>query len=343
MAQPLMGQVALVAGATRGAGRGIAWELAAAGAKVYCTGRSIRGAIATEGRRETVDETAEMIAAAGGSAVALRVDHTIEAEVETLAARVRTDEQRLDILVNDIWGGDELIDWSQKFWQLDIATVRKVMDQAVFSHLITSRHLAPMMVEARRGLIVEVTDGHQQGWRGQMLYDMVKASVIRLAYAMAWDMAATGVTAVAVSPGFLRSEAVLDGLGVTEANWREATNKSAEFAYSETPRYLGRAIAALAADPNVRNKSGKALWVGDLANEYGFNDVDGSRPDFSRNVREWLQPQILSEEKLSPHAYRMAAAFYCQMHLTASLADRARLYQNKLGWKELGGGLQPLG
>jgi NAD(P)-dependent dehydrogenase (short-subunit alcohol dehydrogenase family) len=341
MAQPLAGQVALVAGATRGAGRGIALELAAAGAKVYCTGRSVRGVIATQGRRETIDETAEMITAAGGAATAVRVDHTVEQEVEALASRIRAEEGRLDVLVNDIWGGDDLVDWGQKFWQLDIATVRKVVDQAVFSHLITSRHLVPMMVEAKRGLVVEVTDGIQPGYRGQILYDLVKSSVIRLAYAMAWDLATTGVTALAVSPGFLRSEAVLDHLGVTEENWRDGIKKSAEFVYSETPRYLGRAVAALASDPRVGEKSGMALWVGDLASEYKFDDIDGSRPDFTRNVREWLEPQLLSDERLSPQAYRMAAAFYCHMHLTPSRVESARLYQKKLGWERLGGGLQP--
>src|SRR3984957_13879982 len=189
MASPLEGQIALVAGATRAAGRGIAQELAAAGAKVSCTGRSVRGAPATPGRPETIEETADLIAADGGSAVAIRVDHTVEAEVEALAARIKADEGRLDILVNDIWGGDELIDWGAPFWKADMAAVRTLVDRAVLSHWITARHLASMMVEAGRGLIVEVTDGDSAGYRGQLLYDFCKASANRLAYALARDPA----------------------------------------------------------------------------------------------------------------------------------------------------------
>ena len=192
MAQPLDGQVALVAGATRAAGRGIALELAAAGAKVYCTGRSTRGHPATPGRPETIEETAELIGAAGGRAVAIRVDHTVETEVEALATRIRADEGRLDILVNDIWGGDDLVAWGAKFWTIDIAAVRTLVERAILSHLITARYLAPLMVEAKRGLIVEVTDGEFAGYRGQLLYDLIKSSVNRLAYAMAWDLAGTG-------------------------------------------------------------------------------------------------------------------------------------------------------
>jgi NAD(P)-dependent dehydrogenase (short-subunit alcohol dehydrogenase family) len=302
MEQPLTGQVALVAGATRGAGRGIALELAAAGAKVYCTGRSTIGHAATAGRPETIDETARLIAAAGGEAVAIRVDHTVEAEVEALSARVRDEAGRLDVLVNDIWGGDALIDWRAKFWTLDIAAVRRLVDQAILSHLITARHLAPMMVEAGRGLIVEITDGELDGYRGQLLYDFVKASVIRLAYAMAWDLTKTGVTALALSPGFLRSEAILDQFGVTEANWRDAVKTNPDFAYSETPRYIGRAVAALAADPEIGRKSGIALAVGDLADEYGFTDVDGSSPAFWRNLEAWLDAEMQGEGDLAPKA-----------------------------------------
>lgn len=342
MSKPLEGQIAVVAGATRGAGRGIAIELAAAGAKVYCTGRSVRGAVATPGRSETIDETVEMIVAAGGSAVAMRVDHTLESEVAGLAARVRRDERRLDVLVNDIWGGDELIDWEAKFWTLDIPTVRKVVDQAVFSHLITSRYLAPLMVEAKRGLIVEVTDGEMSGYRGQLLYDFVKSSVIRLAYEMAWDLTAFGVTALAVSPGFLRSEAMLDRFGATEANWRDAAKENPDFAFSETPRYLGRAVAALAGDPDVGRKSGLTLWVGDLADEYGFDDVDGSRPNFWRNMDAWLERE-LEKDELDGRARWIASSRYGQIHLTPSRGEQARRYFAKLKLDGLGAGLRPAG
>ena len=342
MSGPLDGQVAVVAGATRAAGRGIALELAAAGAKVYCTGRSTRGAPATPGRPETIEETAEMIAAAGGAAVAIRVDHQVEADVEMLAARVKTDEGRLDILVNDVWGGDSAVAWGAKFWDLDVATVRALIDQAVVSHLITSRHLAPLMIADGRGLIVEVSDGPLNGCRGQLLYDLVKASVIRLAYAMAWDLVGTGVTSLALSPGFLRSEAILEGFGVTEANWRDAIEREAEFAHSETPRFIGRAVAALAADPEVGKKAGQSLSVADLADEYGFDDVDGSRPSFWREVHAWLAPQVAADAPLSAHARWMASAGYMSMHLTPARAEQARAYAAKLGWTNLGVGLRPI-
>jgi len=343
MRQPLDGQVALVAGATRGAGRGVARELAAAGAKVYCTGRSTRGHAATPGRPETIDETAELITGAGGVAVAVRIDHTVEAEVEALAARVRAEEGRLDVLVNDIWGGDEAIDWGAKFWKLDMARVRSLIDQAILSHLITARHLVPLIVQAGRGLIVEVTDGELAGYRGHLLYDLVKASVNRLAYAMAWDLAATGVTALAVSPGFLRSEAMLDRFGVAEANWRDAAKANPDFAHSETPHFIGRAIAALAADPAVGGKSGLALSADDLADEYGFDDIDGGRPHFWRAMEAWLDGEMAADGELEPRARWMAAARYGLIHRSPAHADRARTYAAKLGLEGLGAGLRPVG
>ncbi len=339
----LGGQVALVAGATRGAGRGIALELAAAGAKVYCTGRSTRGHPATPGRPETIEETAELIAAAGGEAVCIQVDHTDEPQVAALAERLRADGGRLDILVNDIWGGDELIDWGAKFWTLDIARARAVADQAIFSHLITARHLAPLMVAAKRGLIVEVTDGELGGYRGHLTYDLAKACAIRLAYAMAWDLAATGVTALAISPGFLRSEAMLERFGVNEANWRDAVKQEAEFAFSETPRYIGRAIAALAADPEVRRRSGQALSVADLAETCDFTDLDGTRPNFWRGVEAELAGEMAGTGELSPHARRMASARYCAIHTSPAHADQARAYAARLGFERLGAGLAPVG
>ena len=292
--QPLRGQVAVVAGATRGAGRGIARMLGAAGATVYCTGRSVRGKPATEGRPETIEETAEMVTAAGGRGVAVRTDHTVESEVERLFERVRAEENRLDVLVNDIWGGDALTEWGSPFWGLSVAQGQKLLERAVHSHVITSRHGAPLMVERGAGLIVEVTDGDTLGYRGNLFYDLAKNAVIRLAYAMASDLHAhPGVTALAITPGFLRSEHVLDHFGVTEANWRAAIEKDPWFAESETPCYVGRAVAALAADPDVGRKAGRLCSSWTLAKEYGFTDIDGRRPDwgsfFLRKVREILE------------------------------------------------------
>ena len=291
--QPLQGQVAVVAGATRGAGRGIARMLGAAGATVYCTGRSVRGRPATAGRPETIEETAEMVAAAGGRGIAVRTDHTVESEVERLFDRVRAEESRLDVLVNDIWGGDALTEWGSPFWTLSTVQGQALLQQAVQSHIITSRHGAPLMIERGAGLIVEVTDGDTHGYRGNLFYDLAKNAVIRLAYAMAGDLHAHRVTALAVTPGFLRSEHVLDTFGVTEANWRDAIEKDSYFAESETPCYVGRAVAALAADPDVAQKAGRLFSSWGLAQEYGFTDLDGRRPDwgsfFRRKVLEIIE------------------------------------------------------
>jgi NAD(P)-dependent dehydrogenase (short-subunit alcohol dehydrogenase family) len=279
MSKPLAGKIAVVAGATRGAGRGIARALGEAGAFVYCTGRSTRGNLATPGRPETINETEEMIVAAGGEAVAARVDHSQPDEVKALFERVRNEKGQLDILVNDIWGGDEITEW-KPFWTLDTAKGYQMLDSAVRTHILTSRYGAPMMIEKKSGLIVEITDGDHTGYRGALFYDLAKMAAIRLASDMAIDLRGTGVTALAVTPGFLRSEAVLENLGVTEANWRDGARKSKEFIESETPWYVGRAVAALAADPNVRKKSGQVLASWTLAKEYGFTDADGRQPDW---------------------------------------------------------------
>ena len=289
---PLQDRVAVVAGATRGAGRGIARMLGAAGATVYCTGRSVHGRPATPGRPETLEETAELVTVEGGRGIAVRADHTVESEVERLFASIRAEAGRLDILVNDIWGGDALTEWGTPFWELSTAKGMELLERAVHTHIITSRHGVPLMVERDAGLIVEVTDGDTFGYRGNLFYDLAKNAVIRLAYAMAADLHAHNVTALAVTPGFLRSEAVLDHFGVAEANWREAIRKDEYFAESETPCFVGRAIAALAADPDVAEKSGGLYSSWELAKEYGFTDVDGRRPDwgsfFLGKVREIL-------------------------------------------------------
>src|SRR3954454_16276010 len=315
----LAGQVALVAGATRGAGRGIARALAEAGAVVYCTGRSAEGHARGMDRPETIDETVAMIQHAGGRAVAVRVDHTRDAEVASLAARVRHDAGRLDVLVNSIWGADPQIDWGKRFWEVDLATIRAYLDQTLVSHIVTNRHLAPLMVEADRGLIVEVIDGHFAGYRGHILYDLVKSSLSRLSYGMAMELAKTGVTALSLSPGFLRSEAVLDHFGVREDNWRDAVAKDPFFAESESPQLAGRAAVALAADPNVGRKAGLIYFASDLAREYGFADIDGRLPDFPRMLDAKVS-EIASAQLMNPTAPMddegrfLVWARYCQIH-----------------------------
>ena len=265
--------------------------LGAAGATVYCTGRSVRGGHpATAGRTETIEETAAMVTADGGRGIAVRTDHTVESEVERLLKRVRAEQGRLDVLVNDVWGGDALTEWGSPFWELSTAKGLEMLGRAVHSHIITSRRGAPLMIEHNAGLIVEVTDGDTLGYRGNLFYDLAKNAVIRLAYAMAADLHAHRVTAVAITPGFLRSEAVLDVFGVTEANWRDAIETDPYFAESETPCFVGRAVAALAADPHVSNKNGGLFSSWALAKEYGFTDLDGRQPDwgtfFPRKVQE---------------------------------------------------------
>ncbi|MFI4933527.1 MAG: SDR family oxidoreductase [Caulobacterales bacterium] len=338
--RPLDGQVALVAGATRGAGRGIARALAEGGALVYCTGRSAVGHPKGMDRPETIDETAALIDEAGGRAVAVRVDHTREDEVERLADRIRTEAGRLDVLVNSIWGGDPLIDWSGRFWELDLAKVHAYLDQTLISHVITCRRLAPLMVEANRGLIVEVIDGHFAGYRGHILYDLVKAALARLAYGMAMELAQTGVTALALSPGFLRSEAVLEHFGVGEDNWRDAIAKDPYFAESETPGLVGRAAAALAADPQVRRKAGLIWFASDLAREYGFTDVDGAVPDFPRMFDAQVSA-LAAKPPLDEQGRFLVWARYCQIHQDPARRELAVLLAKALGLEGVGPGLAP--
>jgi NAD(P)-dependent dehydrogenase (short-subunit alcohol dehydrogenase family) len=283
----LGGKVALVAGATRGAGRAIAVELGAAGATVYVTGRSTRGNPATAGRSETIEETAEMVSARGGVGIAVRVDHTVEDAVKALFERVRHEQDgRLDLLVNDVWGGDELSEWGKPFWEQSLRNGLLMQQRAVHSHIITSYYAAPLMIARGQGLIIEVTDGVDYGYRGNLFYSLVKISNIHLAEAMAADLRPHNVTAMAVTPGFLRSEAMLDHFGVTEETWREAIRKDPHFVASETPYFLGRAVAALASDAKVADKAGKTLASWDLAREYGFTDVDGRQPHWGEYFAE---------------------------------------------------------
>jgi NAD(P)-dependent dehydrogenase (short-subunit alcohol dehydrogenase family) len=278
--KPLKGKVALVAGATRGAGRGIAVELGAAGATVYCTGRSVRGQ--TTGRPETIDDTAELVTKAGGKGIAVRVDHTKPLEVETLIGRMNKEQHgHLDIVVNDIWGGDELAQWGVPFWAPDLDNGLKMLDRAINTHIITSHYAAPLLVKRKQGIIFEITDGKTYDYRGTFFYDLVKVTVMRMAKTMAIELEPHNVAAIAVTPGFLRSEAMLGDL--TEENWRERIKEDKFFAFSETPHYIGRAIVALAADPKVMAKTGQTLATWDLAEEYGFTDLDGTQPHWQRS------------------------------------------------------------
>lgn len=286
----LAGKIALVAGATRGAGRGIAVELAAAGATVYATGRSVRGQPSEYGRPETIEETAELIAAAGGRGIAVQCDHLVPEQVEALVQRIRAEQGRLDILVNDIWGGETLMEWNKPVWQHDLRKGLRMLRLGIDTHLITAHYALPLMIAAPGGLLVEVTDGtadyNAEHYRLSPFYDLAKVAVTRMAWAHAKDLAPLGATSVALTPGWLRSEMMLEAYGVTEETWRDATEKQPHFAISETPRYVGRAVAALAADPEKARWNGRSLSSGQLAQVYGFTDLDGSRPDAWRYVRE---------------------------------------------------------
>ena len=283
----LPSHVAVVAGATRGGGRAIAIELGAAGATVYVTGRSAGGTRSPMDRPETLEETAALVEQAGGAAVLAPTDHTDPEQVRELARRIeREQDGRLDLLVNNVWGGDHLTGWDEPFWEHDLGNALELQRNAVWSHLITAHALAPLIVARGAGLIVEVTDGISERYRGTLPYDLVKSSVLRLALAEAADLRPHGVAALALTPGFLRSEAMLDHFGVTAETWRDGIADDPHFAYSETPHFLGRAVVALASDPAIMEKSGGRFATWDLAREYGFDDIDGARPDWGAHARE---------------------------------------------------------
>lgn len=288
MKNTIKNKVAVVAGATRGAGRGIAVELGAAGAIVYCTGRSVEGK--TSGRPETINETAVMVTKAGGKGIAVQVDHTQPDQVKKLFQQISSEHNgRIDILVNDIWGGDELTEWNVPYWEHSLEAGLQMLERAITTHIITSHYATPLLLQSKSGIIFEITDGKTYDYRGTFYYDLVKVSVMRMAYSMAKDLLPHHIAAIAVTPGFLRSEAVLDHFGVTEKRWRDGIKRDKFFAFSETPHYIGRAIVALARDPKIMNKSGKTLATWDLSEEYGFVDLDGSQPHWQRNYEAEIE------------------------------------------------------
>ncbi|AKL65139.1 SDR family oxidoreductase [Streptomyces goshikiensis] len=299
MAEPqrtLEGKVALVAGATRGAGRGIAVQLGARGATVYVSGRSTRGRRSEYDRPETIEETAELVTAAGGQGIAVVADHLVPAEVEALVRRVDAERGRLDVLVNDIWGGELLFEWESTVWEHDLDKGLRLMRLAVETHAITSHFAVPLLLREPGGLVVEMTDGtaeyNASRYRVSFFYDIAKSAVLRMAFALGHELGPRGATAVALTPGWLRSEMMLDAFGVSEANWRDALEKVPHFGISETPAYVGRAVAALAADPDVSRWNGQSLSSGQLAGVYGFTDLDGSRPDAWRYMVEVQDPDL---------------------------------------------------
>jgi NAD(P)-dependent dehydrogenase (short-subunit alcohol dehydrogenase family) len=281
--KPLTGRVALVAGATRGAGRGIARALGEAGATVYCTGRSVTGKPSPYGRPETIDETATMIKAAGGAAIAIRVDHTNETEVRALFRRIMRIHKRLDVVVDSVAGEDPLMGVYGMLWQADLRTADTVFRQGLTSRIITAKHAALVMMPARRGLIVEVTEADMIGGGGNPMAQAVKMAQKVLPLLWAAELAPYRITVIAITPGFLRSESMLQHFGVTEDNWREAGSKDSNFLQSESPLFVGRAIAALAADRNVRDRTGMLFGSWELGRDYKLVDYDGRRPDWGRH------------------------------------------------------------
>ena len=298
MKRPLAGAVAVVAGATRGAGRGIARALGEAGAFVYCTGRSVRGNPSPYGRPETIEETAELIVAAGGKAVAVRVDHTVEAEVVELFKRVNREHKRLDVLVNGIAGEDPMMAQWASFWKTDLKNGEAILRQALLSHVITAKYGAPLMIRKRRGLIVEVTENDILLAGGNVLAQIVKFSQKALATIWAAELLKHRVAAVAITPGFLRSETMLEHFGVTEENWREAGKKDKNFLESESPLFVGRAVAALAVDSKVPERSGQLLSSWELGRQYGFTDLDGRRPDWGTLDIDYSQLPVSFKDEM---------------------------------------------
>lgn len=295
--KPLEGKVAVVAGATRGAGRGIATALGEAGATVWCTGRSVAGSPGMTGRPETVHETAAIVTARGGQGIARRVDHSVPEQVAALFEEVG----EVDILVNDIWGGDDLVVWGKRLWETNLADGLTLIDRAIKTHIITSWHGLPRLRPG--GMVVEITDGDAYFYRGHFFYDLVKTAVIRMAFGLSQELRGRDATAVAITPGFLRSEWMLDHFGVAAANWRDAVEKVPSFAASETPLFVGRGLAALAADPGRGRWNGRVIASWDLGELYGVDDADGTRPHFVRWVQEHEPEMAAGWKKLDDTFY----------------------------------------
>jgi NAD(P)-dependent dehydrogenase (short-subunit alcohol dehydrogenase family) len=321
--KPLTGRVALVAGATRGAGRGIARALAEAGATVYCTGRSVKGRPSPYGRPETIDETAAMIKDAGGAAIALRVDHTNEDDVKALFRRILRAHKRMDVVVDSVAGEDPLMGQYGFLWQADLKAADAIFRQAITSRIITAKHAASAMMPARRGLVVEVTENDIIGGGGNPMSQAVKMAQKVLPLLWAAELAPHGVAVVAMTPGFLRSESMLQHLGVTEDNWRDAGKKDPNFLQSESPLFVGRAVAALAADPKVQDRTGMLFSSWELAREYGFTDYDGRRPDWGRHKIDFtvLPPAWID-------LFRTGADL--QVKWLTTLAARTRKFRTKI-------------
>ena len=293
MDAPLAGKVALVAGGTRAAGRGIAVELGAAGATVYVTGRTTRTQQSEMKRPETIEETAELVDAAGGQGIPIRVDHLVPEQVSALVDRIRRDQGALHILVNDVWGATTM-EWDKSVWESSLDIGLRTLRLGIDTHAITSHYALPLLIQTPGGLVIEVNDGtteyNDANYRVSFFYDLVKTAVLRMAFALGHELEPHGCTAMSLTPGWLRSEAMLDGYGVTEENWLDATKVSPHFAISESPRFVGRAVAALAQDPDVSRWNGQSVSSGQLAQIYGFTDVDGSRPDAWRYLVEVQDP-----------------------------------------------------
>jgi NAD(P)-dependent dehydrogenase (short-subunit alcohol dehydrogenase family) len=285
----LTGKVALVAGATRGAGRGIAVQLGAAGATVYVTGRTTRSTPSEMNRPETIEQTAALVDEAGGRGIAVRVDHLVPDEVRALVTRIEREQGALHVLVNDIFGLTKM-EWNKTVWESDLEHGLHLLRLGIDSHAITSHVALPLLIKQPGGLVVEVNDGTSEynatNYRVSFFYDLVKTAVNRMAFALAHELKPHRATAVSLTPGWLRSEAMLDAYGVSESNWRDATARQPHFAISESPAFVGRAVAALARDPDVSRWNGMSLSSGQLAQVYGFTDLDGSRPDAWRYLVE---------------------------------------------------------